>query len=389
MFRKVITGILIVCFAISFSVMAFCAYIDTGNAPHIAFGSDNLTEWEFYSNYMADGVLEQYNRGGTNDVGIRFHRNNDNNTTMVLLRTYIDWVVAGKTYIITWDSFNYQSRLQLGMYVLPGTAVLDYGSNIPNPVLDSTVHFIPYNDSTNTDNSNGRYSYSFSVDENMYTEIGDQGLSLLLEISFVNSAGSGDGYLVMNNMQIVCLDDIILEVLYSVKSDTNAILSQTDIKDTVEEIRDLIKWALTTTSNDNVLANIRHNVALWFNDWAINSPETIRGWFYQEYGERFSIALYKMLSEVLGYDQNFEDEAGITDVVSEYKEIESGLMQDKSSDVNAALSMGDAALNNSSFGFIKNTLQAVVFDNAKITAYILFALSMGLVVLVLGRKIHL
>lgn len=75
-----------------------------------------------------------------------------------------------------------------------------------------------------------------------------------------------------------------------------------------------------------------------------------------------------------------------TSDLDEYESLEDSLNKDFSGDLSKALNQ-DIFTGNGAFIFIKNTFEDVLLSNPVILGLILFALSMGLVALILGRKV--
>ena len=75
-----------------------------------------------------------------------------------------------------------------------------------------------------------------------------------------------------------------------------------------------------------------------------------------------------------------------TSELDEYESLEDSLNKDFSGDLSKALNQ-DIFTGNGAFIFIKNTFEDVLLSNPVILGLILFALSMGLVALILGRKV--
>lgn len=77
-----------------------------------------------------------------------------------------------------------------------------------------------------------------------------------------------------------------------------------------------------------------------------------------------------------------------SDAINDYQAAESELMQDFSDDLDNALSSGDGVFtSNNAYSFIRDTIQDLILNNGKLLVLVMFTLSFGLIVLVLGRRI--
>lgn len=101
-------------------------------------------------------------------------------------------------------------------------------------------------------------------------------------------------------------------------------------------------------------------------------------------GDWFSSVIDIFTGEGESYD-SIEDESAIDD----YLEAESDLNKDYSGDLQEQFDVaGDIFSDNSAYSFISDLFQEMLLDNVNINSLILFALAIGLCVLILGRRLN-
>lgn len=366
------------------AISAFMVFIILAALPFNAFAidylyhsptidlSDNLSDSNQFSWFPSDPnvVISQYNRGGTSDIGVRIQNANG---LSVFGYTDLSYIVPGYTYIISFDSWNYQDRMDAQLFVSNDNIINDgtFSSNIFSPI---SLTFEPGIGSPGYN----RYNYSFSLPTNNFGNgIGYLGMSL--------QCYSSNCYLVIKNVEIICLDQVISLALRSLSNDFDSYTEY--MTSIVEDIKDYM-FSLLYENNNN-FGELLTNFFTWVVWWQKYNPEHEHSEFWLKYGDAFSVKLYELLNDaLLGSVEEYTTDPAVDSQISEYNELESQLMQDKSADMSAALGEGQAALtNNNALAWIKYVMESTIFYNSKVTTYVIFALGMGLVVLTLGRKI--
>lgn len=370
MLKRVVSGVLCALFIFAlFSVTAFSSYSDSLYSDPVITLKDNLFDYTqcLWLTQGLDVSYSQYNRGGTSDKGVNF--TNANNKS-ILGYTDMYNIIPGYRYIISFKEWNYQDRIDCQLFVFNDNTISD--GSLDNRVDPISLTF----ESGELTNGYNQYNYCFTAPVSQYDYNGQ------LSLAFDLTCYASNIYLVIKDVEIICLDQIVTKALRSIQTNVD------DLPTIAQQISDYL-YALLYQDNNN-FGELQDNFMLFMDWWVDHNPETTVGFFYKKFGERFSIALFEMLSEALGVGVEYETDPAVSDAVSDYQELESSLMVDKSADVSSALNSGMQGIqNNNAFAWIRNTLQFTVFDNTKLAGYILFALSMGLIVLVLGRKIHL
>lgn len=373
MFKKVVSGIVCVAFmAALFSVTAFSSYTDFP----LSITYDNLWSWDRYptsNNFTYSVYIGSGNRTFVQIDGY------DQLNPYTYFVNPIRNVIAGQRYILS-GKMSY-ALANTGYFEVASTRQYNSGDN-------NNLDWIRlYND---TQNSTIVFSYAFTPDWSSGLQSNFNNDSSYIsdyDIIFRFNKTSSTTYsrVAVGDLNIICIDDVVMNALRNIEANVE------DLPAIAQQISDYLFHMLYDEGQTNNISELVKNQYEFFRFMIEHFPNSIHSDFFKTYGQDFYIALYELLSDALiGDPDEFVTDPAVSDAVSDYNELESSLMVDKSADVSSALNSGMQGIqNNNAFAWIRNTLQVTVFDNTKLSGYILFALSMGLIVLVLGRKIHL
>lgn len=365
MMQKLRRYISIVCLIgvlfVSFILYSFASYDDIFSSPAaIPINKTKISDW---SHSLGSGTVTINNTGSVHLV--------DSAPASNIFSTSLSGIVSGKTYILTGKvAFGTSSgRIKLGF---AGMSTSDIGVetfSYDNPTyweIDDT-----------TKNNPSSFSWSFVP---KFTEVlGNNSLDYYIGIEVTQNVNSINFN--VYDFRLVCLDDILYNQLKTVIDDTDEL--ETLVQQIIDEFQ--IHNDRMNTVNSN-LVSIAQRIAYIYNEI---SPEFSD--FEDEYGSLFTVAIYEAIREGFGLDEEpetYQTEPALESAVNQYHSAESQLMVDYGADLGNALSSGSgAASSNGAMPFIKNAIQSLVLDNNKISVFIMFALSFGLIVLVLGRRI--
>lgn len=225
-----------------------------------------------------------------------------------------------------------------------------------------------------------------------------------LESSFYDSGLSLGDYRFSDTIDYSSDFTRLQDLLTNIYSDLNAIIAQdSSYYDSISEF--LNQFFLTDYEDADVEYSNNWSYYLErFNNYTYNSNQFYRNFndWYHDYFNPFADANLSKLDSIImlltgGLDSptyESEEASEFQDSVLEHNELESQFMQDKSSDLgnlNDSIngSSGVFSSNNSNaFRFIQLCLEDYVTGNNYIGPLIIFSIAMGLVVLIIGRKIH-
>lgn len=354
-----IVSIICIFGVLSVSFIPFSYAVDLYDNPAvIPLNQRSIIKWD----HIGSGTVTENSTGSMRIV--------DSVGSSNVFYTTISGIVAGKTYILTGRmAFGQQiGNIKVGFAGTSNSDTIEtFSSNNPTYwLIDDT-----------TRDSYSSFSWSFVP---RFTEVlGNNSLNYFISCEITQQKTTIN--LNIYNLEIHCLDDIVYNQLRSIVTETD------DLEELVSQIIEefQIHNDRMNTVNSN-LTSIAQRITAIYQEIAPEFSE-----FEETYGKLFTVALYEVIREAFGLDQEpveFETEPALASSVDNYKAAEEGLMVDYGQDLGNALSSGSgAASGNNAMQFIKLAMQELVLDNNKLAVFIMFALSFGLIVLVLGRRI--
>lgn len=101
--------------------------------------------------------------------------------------------------------------------------------------------------------------------------------------------------------------------------------------------------------------------------------------------------IYSLLNSIYNSDSSYQPTQPNFDAIQDYDNLESSIFNDLNNNLDSNLnSVFDTSniVGNNAFAFIRSMLQSSVLDNSKLNSFVFFGLTIGLAVMIIGRKVN-